>query len=372
MKKVSILSLHLGYGGIEKCVCALANMLVGKYEVEIACVYKLYDKPIFDLDKKVKVKYLTDVKPNKEELKNAIKSKNIVNIFKEGLTSIKVLNKRKSSIISYIKETDSDVIISTRALFSKWLSNNKKDNILTIGWEHNHHHGNMKLANKLISSCKKLDYLVVVSNNLKEFYEPKFDKTKVVYIPNVVDNIPNKLSKLNETKMSCVGRLAPGKGQQELLEIMNKLKNTYPNWTLDIIGDGDEREKLENYIKENNLTNVIMHGFQNKEYIDKVLNKSSIYLMASHSESFGIVLIEAMSHGVPCIAYTSAEGANEIIENGKNGYLIENRDENKFIEKLEKLMNNEKLRKELGKNARESIYKYDTKEVEKKWFEILE
>ena len=67
MKKVSILSLHLGYGGIEKSVAALANMLVEKYEVEIACSYKLFDESVFPVDKRVKIIYLTDVKPNKEK-----------------------------------------------------------------------------------------------------------------------------------------------------------------------------------------------------------------------------------------------------------------------------------------------------------------
>ena len=82
MKKVSILSLHLGYGGIEKSVAALANMLCEKYEVEIACTYKLFEKSVFPVDERVKIKYLTDVKPNKESLKKAIKKKNIIKIFK--------------------------------------------------------------------------------------------------------------------------------------------------------------------------------------------------------------------------------------------------------------------------------------------------
>ena len=69
MKKVSILALHLGYGGIEKSVAALANMLCKKYEVEIACTYKLFEKPVFPIDDSVKIVYLTDVKPNKVELK---------------------------------------------------------------------------------------------------------------------------------------------------------------------------------------------------------------------------------------------------------------------------------------------------------------
>ena len=68
MKKISILSLHLGYGGIEKSIIALANLLCEKYTVEIACTYCLYDKPAFVLDKRIKVKYLTkDIAPNKEE-----------------------------------------------------------------------------------------------------------------------------------------------------------------------------------------------------------------------------------------------------------------------------------------------------------------
>ena len=82
MKKISILSLHLGFGGIEKSVAALANILCTKYEVEIACTYKLYDNSSFYIDPKVKIKYLTDVVPNKKELKDAIKKKNIISIFK--------------------------------------------------------------------------------------------------------------------------------------------------------------------------------------------------------------------------------------------------------------------------------------------------
>ena len=150
MKKVSILSLHLGYGGIEKSVAALANMLCEKYEVEIACTYKLFEKSVFPVDERVKIKYLTDVKPNKESLKKAIKKKNIIKIFKEGLYAVKVLMKRRSTMIKYIKECDSDVIIATRDIFDEWLGNYGKEATLKIGWEHNHYHDNFKYADSVI------------------------------------------------------------------------------------------------------------------------------------------------------------------------------------------------------------------------------
>ncbi len=372
MKKVSIISLHLGYGGIEKSVCALANMLVKNYDVEIACVYNLYDNDLYNLDKNVKIKYLTNIKPNIKEFRKALKEKKLLTAFLEGIKGVIGLAKRKNSVVKYIRKTNSDIIISTRDIFDKWLGNNFKKGVLTIGWEHNHFHGDIKIARKLIRSCRKLDYLVVVSNNLKEYYEDKLKKTKVVYIPNVLDNIPKEVSKLNNKNIVCIGRLSKEKGYMDLLDIFNDIHKIYDDWILNIIGDGDEKENIKNYIINNKLEkSIVLHGFQNKDYIDKILNGSSIYLMTSYTESFGIVLIEAMSHGIPCISYTSAEGANEIIENNINGYLINNRNKDEYIEKLELLIDDYNLRKKLGNNARNSIYKYESKNVENDWFDIL-
>ena len=373
MKKVSIISLHLGYGGIEKSICALANMLSKKYEVEIACVYKLYDKPIYKLDDNVKIIYLTKNVPNRDEFKKSIKQKKFLKTFKEGLKSIKILYQRKKTVVNYIKNTNSDIIISTRDIFNKWLSKRENKSMVTIAWEHNHHQGNIKVANRLINSCKNLDYLVVPSIDLKAYYYPKLPNVKVVRIPNVIDSIPESTSKLKDKRLISIGRLSSEKGFDSLLEIYNKLKDKYPDWKLDIIGDGDQRDLLEKYIRDNKLKKYIkLHGYQNKEYIDKILDKTSISLMTSYTESFGIVLIEAMSHGIPCISFTSAQGANEIIENGKNGYLIDNRDYEKYIQKIEELIEDYELRKKMGTYAKASIEKYKIKNVEKLWFNILE
>ena len=149
MKKVSILSLHLGYGGIEKSVSALANLLSSKYKVEIACTYKLYDEPVFELNKKVKVKYLTDVKPNHKELREAKKSKNPFKIFKELLKGANILRLRRKTMIKYITHTDSDIIISTRDIFDDWLGEYGSKDKVRIGWEHNHYHDDLKYAKEI-------------------------------------------------------------------------------------------------------------------------------------------------------------------------------------------------------------------------------
>ena len=376
MKKISILSLHLGYGGIEKCIANLANTLCDKYEVEIATCYKLYDKSVFALNDKVRVKYLNgNLKPNHDSLRGALKSKNPFRITKEVFIAMKVLYHRKKSMVNYIRKSDSDVIISTRDIFNYWLSGYGKDGVLKIGWEHNHFHENMKYADKVSNSAKNLDFLVLVSSELQKFYEKQLrnHKCMCIYIPNSIDKMPNRLSPLDAKRLVSVGRLSPEKGYLDLLKIFKKLSENNKDWVLDIVGDGVEKEKLKKYIENNNLSErVTLHGFQGREYIDKLLHDSSIYLMTSYTESFGIVLIEAMSHGVPCIAFSSAEGAREIINSGENGYLIKNRNFDAMIMKIEDLIKNSEERKKIGKQARQSVKKYASDIVCEEWITLIE
>ena len=375
MKKISILSLHLGYGGIEKSIVALANLLAKDYEVEIACTYHLYDKPAFNMDKRIKVKYLTDnVAPNKADFKNALKKKNPVAIVNEGSKSIHILKLRKSTMKKYIRNCGADIIISTRDIFDDWLGKYAPRDTLKIGWEHNHFHGNFKYAKKLTKYASKLDYFVLVSDELREYYasQLKGSNCKCVYIPNIIDKVPKYPSALNKKRLVSVGRLSPEKGFLDLLRVYHGLTTLYPDWKLDIVGDGEERPKLEEYIRENKLDkNVTLHGFRNKDYIDELLNSSSIYLMTSLTESFGIVIIEAMSHGLPCIAFDSAEGARELIREGENGYLVADRNKDNYIRKIVNLIEDKNLRDKMGKVAYSSVQPFTGEEVIKLWHEIL-
>lgn len=376
MKKIAILSLHLGYGGIEKSVVNLANTLCKRYEVEIATTYKLYENSAFPLDKRVKVIYLTkDIKPNHEAIRRAWREKRLFRLLKEGVYGLKVLYYRKKTMIQYIKNSDCDVIISTRDIFNYWLSGYAKDSVLKIGWEHNHFHDNYRYAENIRNSAKKLDYLVLVSSELQKFYANELRNTNCmcIMIPNSIDKIPDSCSPLEEKRFISVGRLSPEKGYLDLLKIFQVIQKKYPDWRLDIVGDGSERDSLQQYIDDHSLQkSVTLHGFQGKEYIDSLLQKSSIYLMTSYTESFGIVLIEAMSHGVPCVAFDSAEGAREIITSGDNGFLIRNRNQNMYVRKVYDLIEDKKLRIKLGRQARKSTYKYTSDVVGEEWFTLIE
>lgn len=377
MKKITIFSLHLGYGGIEKSIVNLANLICDEYDVEIVSTYKLADIPAFDIDKKVKITYLIDkYKPNREEWKNSIRKVRPITFIKESYKAVVVLFLKKRKMVEAMKKCDSDIAISTRDKFNAVLGKYASRKTYKIAWEHNHHHQIDDYIKKIVKSCKNIDSLVLVSDSLRNFYKKKMKdaniKCKCVFIPNMLDEIPKNTATLKEKRLVSIGRLSKEKGYVDLIEIFNKLHQQEPEWKLDIIGDGSQKNKIVDRIYQYKLTDyVTLHGFQKKKEVDKILNKSSIYLMTSYTESFGIVLIEAMSHGIPCISFTSAEGANDLIENGKNGYLIDDRNEEDMIEKIRLLINDQKLRQELGVEARERSLKYSSANIKKDWLKLL-
>lgn len=375
MKKITILALHLGYGGIEKCITSLANALSNNYEVEIILTYKLYESPPFHLNDNIKIIYLINEGPNRVEFINAVKKFQIINIVKEAIKGVHLLKMKKSLMMNAIQNCNSDVIISTRDIHNLWLGKYGKKNILKIGWEHNHHNNNQKYINKIVKSATNLDYFVLVSKDLNEFYRQKLKnlKCETVYIPNTLDYYPKKVSNLDEKRIVSIGRLSPEKGYIDLIDVFNLVHQVYPDWCLDIIGDGVEREKIEEKIKNYHLEqNVILHGFQDKEYIHKVLKKSSIYVMGSHTESFGIVLLEAFSFGIPTVAFNSAEGANDIISNNWDGYLIPNRDKERMARKICELISNPNRRIIMGANGIKKAKLYDINIIKEEWIKLIE
>ena len=379
MKKITIFSLHLGYGGIEKCVVNLANLLVDTYDVEIVSTYKLEDAPAFDINEKVKVRYLiSKYKPNREEWKQSIRKIRPIKFIKETYKAIVVLFNRRRKTVDAIKKCDSDIIISTRDLFNKWVSTYAKGKAYKIAWEHNHHHNDMVYAKKVVKSCYNMDTLVLVSDSLRSFYKKQMKeanyKCKCVFIPNMIEDIPKNVSKLNTKNLISIGRLAKEKGVTDLIELFKELKEKNPkeNYHLHLVGDGAERNKVVDMIYRYDLTkDITVHGYLKKKDINVLFKDTSLYLMTSYTESFGLVLVEAMAYGIPCLSYTSAEGANDLITNDYNGYLIENRNKDEMIEKIEYIMNNDNKRKELGKNARSYSLNYTGDIVKKQWIDLL-
>ena len=373
-KKIVILVLHLGTGGAERVVCNLANILVQNNDVKIISTYKLNDTPAFNLSNKIELEYLLEnLKPNKQELKYALKKFNISLICKELFKSLRILWLRKSLMIKAIKKLDCDIVISTRILHTNWLGKYANSNIITIAQEHNHHNNNPKYIKKVIKSLKNIDYFMPVSKELCDFYSSRLDKTKVKYIPNFIEKMPLQKSLLQNKQLVSVGRLEKVKGFDDLIDIFYIFQKNHPDWVLHIVGDGSEKQNLQNKINKLDLNHkVILCGNKLSTELAKEYLNSSLFLMTSFSESFGLVLVEAASFGLPLIAFDSAQGAKEIIEDNKNGFLIPGRDKQKFASKISELINDYGKMHSLSLNASNTANRFSQEVVCKEWNNFIE
>ena len=368
--KITILALHLGYGGIEKYLSSLCKMLDKKFEIEIITTYKLLDQPAFPFDKKIKIKYLINSKPNREEFKKEVANKNIFGVLKQMYIAFVLLIKKSVLNIKAVLKIDSKYVITTRTFHNKLVSTYGNSHIIKIATEHNYHNNDKKYINKLVSSVKGFSYFVLVSRELRDFYKDK-TKTKCVYIPNVLDELPKKKSSLKTNNIINVGRFSPEKGHSDLLEALSLVREDIPNIKLYLIGDGSEKDNSTKQIKRLSLSkNVSLLGFLSKEEIEPYMLDSSLFVTTSLSESFGLVVLEAASYGLPVVSFDSAKGVCEVLENDSD-VLIPNRDLTLLKEKIVSILKDKEYKKSLSENNLKISEKYLAKNIEKEWFKIL-
>ena len=374
MKKITFLMLHLNYGGIEKQVTTLANELSKEYEVEIISLYDILSgESFYQLDDKVRIKYIFNFGPNKDKIKDALKKFKLITLIKQLCKALKVLYTKYFGLGKIIKNLNTDILISSRIEFSKQI---KRNDIITISQEHSFI-DNEKYIKKVRKSFKHIKYLIVMTKGAKQKYDEwlKNEKIKpeVIVIPNIIkENKSGKISNLNNRQIISVGRLEDVKDFYTLILVFSVIVKKYPNYILKIIGEGSMREKLEEQIKKCNLQkNVILTGRRTENEINNELIKSDVFVLTSKSESFSLVLCEAMNFGVPCIAFDVDVGPREIIQDGKNGFLIKNRNVDLMIERLDELLYNISLRRFLGSNSYNVAKNYYSENIINKWKNIF-
>lgn len=220
-----------------------------------------------------------------------------------------------------------------------------------------------KLEGKLI---RKYDEFLVLTQEDKKYYNDE----RVKVINNALADYPKNIANLEAKKIISVGRLEYQKGFDILIEIWKKIAKKYPDWSLDIYGEGELREELQKKIDESDLSNSIFLKGREKNIQDKYL-KASIYVMSSRYEGFGMVLVEAQACGLPIVSFDCPCGPKDIISNGKDGFLCKFGDIEEMASRISYLIENEEVRKIMGRKARENSLKFTEERIMKKWEDLL-
>ena len=167
-----------------------------------------------------------------------------------------------------------------------------------------------------------------------------------------------------------VGRLARQKQVPELIEIWSLVEKNHPQWELVIVGDGNEKSLVEQKIKEYRLQRVKLIG--KTANVSEYYKDSQIFVFTSAFEGFGLVLIEGLCFGLAEVSFNCPCGPDEIIEDGKNGFIIKDFNKIRFAEKLSELMGNDKMREEFSVRSKELSRKYLPENILPQWEKLFE
>jgi glycosyltransferase involved in cell wall biosynthesis len=216
-------------------------------------------------------------------------------------------------------------------------------------------------------SVKRVQMTVALTNgDAKEWRKLT---PKVCVIPNVVHlNESNTFSDCQLKTAIFVGRLCSQKDVFSLLRIWKNVHDQHPDWQLSIFGDGELKEEIQHEI-DRLAANI--HLFPSTINIMEKYKESSLLLMTSSFEPFGLVLPEAMSCGLPVVAFDCPYGPSDIITDGKDGFIIKDRSITEYADKVCQLIENYELRCNMGKAGILSSQKYAASRIMPQWIDLF-
>jgi glycosyltransferase involved in cell wall biosynthesis len=216
------------------------------------------------------------------------------------------------------------------------------------------------------TGIKKYDQFVVVTS--ESIAEWGIDDA--IVIPNPLWFTSEKSGALENKKAIAVGRHTYEKGFDSMLLIWKKVVDKHPDWILEIYGKASENINLKLLAENLNISDNVVF-YEPVQDIDKKYLEASFYLMTSRFEGFGMVLIEAMASGLPCIAYDCPCGPRGVISQNQDGFLIENGNELDYVKAIETLIENAALRRKMGKKAKLSSEKYNIDLIMDTWNQLF-
>lgn len=215
---------------------------------------------------------------------------------------------------------------------------------------------------------KAYDRIVVLTEEDLQTNWKGYDNVSV--IPNACTADGTEVSQLNNSRIISVGRLEYQKNFSSLIRSFAKISNKFPNWTLEIVGEGSQRKLLTDLIAELGLQERVMLSGYSDNVPEKMRN-STIFAMTSVFEGFGMVIVEAMACGLPVVSYACPCGPKDIINDGIDGFLVDVDDEEALSNRIAQLIMDEELRKKISVNALVRYKDYSMKNISDMWMKLF-
>ena len=378
MKIAYVYSTMAVTGGTERMITEKANYLAERYEYDvtiISCFQSPDEENFFKLSPKVKqinlgIPWNSQYKykyPKKIWIKwklNRLLKKSISQSVQQVDPDILIgVSRFKANYISSIKCRGKKIIecheVKYNTLYDAGVNRSFPVRVFMKIYEHIYFRAIERHADAIVTLTEE-DMLLWKRAKHKEV------------IPNFSTMPISQYSDCTSKRVIAVGRLAWEKGFGRLIQIWTIVSSRHPDWHLDIFGGGGMYDTLQALIKIYKTKNVTFHNFTldiSQEYA-----ASSICAVTSYFEGFSLVLLEAMKHGVPCVAFDCPFGPRSIINNFYSGFLVNDGDIRVFAERLCRLIEDEELRKQFSKTSIDLASSFDvdiTMDMCKNFYERL-
>ena len=295
----------------------------------------------------------------------------------KGFLSLRTFHKEVIYLNKLINSISPDIIISflstvsPQILFSQWFTKVP----IIVSERSNPFTDIPKKRYKIIRdiSYRRADMVTVQFDHFKHFNKSAFEKGKVKVVPNMImppSILKNYSKKKGIITFTTFATLYSVKRIDLMINLFSKIHSIAPNTCLNIYGSGKNENDLKELVKDLSISSAeSFKGHVSNVY--ECLSESDIYLMTSLREGFPNALSEAMAVGLPSIAIKCHEGLAELIQDGKNGFLIEEGNEDRFVEVAMTLIEDESLRESIGIRAAKSTEKYNYNKIVSIWNECI-
>lgn len=352
-------------GGMERMLSVIANALCADYNITVITAFNGEQPDFFGFDEGVKRVDL--------------------GIRKMEFAPRRLRQEYKTQLERYLVDNSQDVTISLGSLEWFFLPD-LKDGSKKVLWFHfalNYdvmtcHMSRFRFVNRLVGTLKtyrrllvasKYDHVICLSKEVLKRWRRHISDVTQIYNPITITK--TKEPDYSSKRVIAVGRLDGQKGFDLLIEAWKLVYERFPDWSLDIYGEGDLREPLQRQIDGLGLSgSIVLRG--RTQNISQEYARHSIMVLSSRFEGFGLVLCEASACGIPQVSFNCESGPSEIIEDHKSGILVKRvGDIHGLASALGELMSNEDARRRMGQYAEQLSHRLDLPEIIRQWHELL-
>ena len=377
-RKVFILLVSAwGMGGTIRAAINLAGYLADHKDVEIVSTYRRREEPYFAFDPRVKVTALDDERKGATP-RHLRPLRALLRRIPSALYHPADIRKHNHSLWTDIRlvrllRRQRGVVIGSRPGHNMLVADLAVPGLVGIGLEQMNlrsHARNLRRA--MLRRYKDLDGLAVLTEQDRGEYEAAMNGTAppMWRIPNTVARVEPPRADLGAKRIFAAGRYTHQKGYDMLIPAFAPVAEAHPEWELKLCGRGKDTQMLRDLIAEHGLEErVLLDG--PTDDVPGEMAQASIYVLSSRFEGFPLVLIEAMSKGMACVAFDCPTGPADIVDDHRNGLLVPARDVDGLTAALLEMVSDEDLRRRCGDAALETAQDYTMAAIGPRWDEMM-